>query len=160
VLCGVLPNGIGLRAFDKSDPSCATCSSSWSESAKPRRSCREERLVDRTARVRRERQDEGFWISIAFFPLFLWAGIAVPRLLEEKARQTRYFAMVDHSQEFGKIVDASIASEYERKKAELALAAFNAAREKAPASRTTSRRRSSSSTSTCRPTSTRRRPRA
>lgn len=73
---------------------------------------------------------KGFWISIAFFPLFIWASIAVPRLLEEKARQTRYFAMVDHSQEFGKIVDASIAAEYERKKSELALAAFNAAREK------------------------------
>lgn len=73
---------------------------------------------------------KGFWISIAFFPLLLWASIAVPRLLEEKARQTRYFAMVDRSKEFGQIIDASIQAEYERKRDEITMAAMNEAKEK------------------------------
>jgi ABC-2 type transport system permease protein len=38
---------------------------------------------------------KGFWIGLAIFPLILFAAIRVPRLLEGRAKSTRYFAVVD-----------------------------------------------------------------
>jgi ABC-2 type transport system permease protein len=62
-------------------------------------------------------QTKGFWIGIAFVPVLAFASVKVPMMLKA-AKPMRNFAVVDPSGEFTSIIDAAIASHYERKKAE------------------------------------------
>lgn len=50
---------------------------------------------------------KGFWIGILMFPLMLYAGIKVPTLLNEQV-PTRFFVLVDQSQQFGPSIQASL----------------------------------------------------
>lgn len=57
---------------------------------------------------------KGFWINLVMFPIILFASIKVPQLLEEKAKPTRHFVLVDQSGEFGSVVDAGLERHYQR----------------------------------------------
>lgn len=57
---------------------------------------------------------KGFWINLIMFPLILFASIKVPQLLEEKAKPTRHFVLVDQSGEFESVVDQALEREYQR----------------------------------------------
>lgn len=54
---------------------------------------------------------KGFIIGLLFFPLMLWAGIRVPKFLAEKATPTRYYCIVDRSNDFGEVVRAHIGAQ-------------------------------------------------
>jgi ABC-2 type transport system permease protein len=54
---------------------------------------------------------KGFVIGLLFFPLMLWAGIRVPRFLADKATPTRYYCVVDRSNDLGEVVRAHLKSE-------------------------------------------------
>lgn len=62
---------------------------------------------------------KGFIIGLLFFPLMLYAGIRVPRFLEEKATPTRYYCIVDRSNDLGEVVREHVRST-EAKRVELA----------------------------------------
>lgn len=51
---------------------------------------------------------KGFWISICFFPIILFASIRVPMLLEQRATPARYFVLVDQSGQFDKTIEAAL----------------------------------------------------
>ncbi len=57
---------------------------------------------------------KGFWINLVMFPLILFASIKVPQLLEEKAKPTRHFVLVDQSGEFDTVIDAGLERHYQR----------------------------------------------
>ena len=58
---------------------------------------------------------KGFWIGIFIVPLLFFLSLKVPRLLEEKAKPTRYFILVDRSGEFEGVVDVGMKAFYEKK---------------------------------------------
>ena len=70
---------------------------------------------------------KGFWLSILFFPILLYAAIEVPALLEKRATPTRYFALLDATGDFGAVVDAEVEARYEKQKAAATKQAFDAA---------------------------------
>lgn len=51
---------------------------------------------------------KGFWIGVLLFPLILIVMIKAPKFIEERAKPTRYFSLVDQSQEFESIIDRAI----------------------------------------------------
>lgn len=57
---------------------------------------------------------KGFWIGILMFPFFLAIGIKVPRFLEEKARPTRYFAVVDAEGALTQVIDAELEERHQK----------------------------------------------
>ena len=57
---------------------------------------------------------KGFWINLLMFPVILFASVKVPQLLEEKAKPTRHFVLVDQSGELGGVVDAGLDRYYRR----------------------------------------------
>ena len=59
---------------------------------------------------------KGFWIGIAMVPVLLLASIKIPVLLDEFARQTRYFAVVDASNNLGPAIDTAIREHYAKKR--------------------------------------------
>jgi ABC-2 type transport system permease protein len=54
---------------------------------------------------------KGFVIGLLLFPLMLWAGIRVPTFLADKATPTRYYVVVDRSNDLGEVVRAHISGE-------------------------------------------------
>lgn len=57
---------------------------------------------------------KGFWINLLMFPVILFASVKVPQLLEEKAKPTRHFVLVDQSGELGGVVDGGLDRHYQR----------------------------------------------
>jgi ABC-2 type transport system permease protein len=57
---------------------------------------------------------KGFWIGILMFPIFLAIGIKVPRFLEEKARPTRYFAVVDEQGALTQVIDDELEERHQK----------------------------------------------
>lgn len=57
---------------------------------------------------------KGFWIGLFLLPVLLAAGIKVPLLLESRGVPTRYFVLVDYSDDYGEVVDEAIARFNER----------------------------------------------
>ena len=57
---------------------------------------------------------KGFWINLLMFPVIILASVKVPQLLEEKAKPTRHFVMVDQSGELAGVVDAGLERHYKR----------------------------------------------
>lgn len=52
----------------------------------------------------------GFWISLAFVPIFMLLGIAVPLLLEQ-ATPARYFAIIDDTGRYAPAIEAKLESD-------------------------------------------------
>ncbi|MCP4770968.1 MAG: ABC transporter permease [Planctomycetes bacterium] len=57
---------------------------------------------------------KGFWINLLMFPVILFASVKVPQLLEEKAKPTRHFVLVDQSGELESVVDGGLDRHYQR----------------------------------------------
>jgi ABC-2 type transport system permease protein len=57
---------------------------------------------------------KGFWINMLMFPIILLLSVKVPKLLEEKAKPIRQFALVDQSGELGDIVRDAVERDYAR----------------------------------------------
>ena len=57
---------------------------------------------------------KGFWINMLMFPIMILASVKVPQLLEEKAKPTRHFVLVDQSGQFEAVVDTSVEKHYQR----------------------------------------------
>lgn len=60
---------------------------------------------------------KGFWIGLLLFPIMIVLGIQVPKFLA-KATPTRYFVLVDQSNEFGETVEGALERYRVRKKME------------------------------------------
>ncbi|TAJ13003.1 MAG: ABC transporter permease, partial [Planctomycetota bacterium] len=58
---------------------------------------------------------KGFIIGLLFFPLMLWAGIRVPQFLADKATPTRYYVVVDRSNDLGEVVRAHVGMQEARR---------------------------------------------
>ncbi len=58
---------------------------------------------------------KGFWVGILLFPLMIVVGIQVPKLLD-RATPTRYFVLVDQSEDYGDVVASAIERYQLRKK--------------------------------------------
>lgn len=57
---------------------------------------------------------KGFWINMLMFPIILLLSVKVPKLLEEKAKPIRQFALVDQSGQLGDIVRDAVERDYTR----------------------------------------------
>lgn len=57
---------------------------------------------------------KGFWINMLMFPIILLLAVKVPKLLEEKAKPIRQFALVDQSGQLGDIVRDAVERDYAR----------------------------------------------
>ncbi len=57
---------------------------------------------------------KGFWINMLMFPIILLLSVKVPKLLEEKAKPVRQFALVDQSGLLGDIVRDAVERDYAR----------------------------------------------
>jgi len=57
---------------------------------------------------------KGFWINMLMFPIILLLSVKVPKLLEEKAKPIRQFALVDQSGQLGDIVRDAVERDYAR----------------------------------------------
>jgi ABC-2 type transport system permease protein len=57
---------------------------------------------------------KGFWINMLMFPVILLLSVKVPKLLEEKAKPIRQFALVDQSGQLGDIVRDAVERDYAR----------------------------------------------
>jgi len=58
---------------------------------------------------------KGFWIGILLFPLILVVMILAPSFLEEKATPTRYFSLVDQTEEFEGLVDRAVRRDHAKR---------------------------------------------
>ena len=56
-----------------------------------------------------------FWVGLFIVPLLVFLSIKVKGFLEEKAKPTRYFVLLDHSSEFGAVVDEGLKASHQKK---------------------------------------------
>ncbi|PCJ54144.1 MAG: hypothetical protein COA70_05780 [Planctomycetota bacterium] len=56
---------------------------------------------------------KGFWVNLLMFPAILFLSIKVPQLLEEKAKPSRHFVLVDQSGAFSDVVDVALERNYQ-----------------------------------------------
>jgi len=56
---------------------------------------------------------KGFWVNLLMFPAILFLSIKVPQLLEEKAKPSRHFVLVDQSGAFSDVIDVALERDYQ-----------------------------------------------